>query len=63
MLQYFYNRLIEEEMRKAVYPYFTLLSNSSSEVIRKNKLAAQNILEMQNKRLFTVLDLIEDDFM
>jgi hypothetical protein len=61
VLQYFYNRLIEEEIRKAVYPYFTLLSNSSSEVIRKNKLAAQNILEMQNKRLFTVLDLIEDD--
>ena len=62
VLQYFYNRLIEEETRKTVYPYFTLLSNSSSEVIRKNKLAVQNILEMQNKRLFTVLDLIEDDF-
>lgn len=61
VLKYLYKRLIEEDDLQAIKPYFVLLSYSTPEIIQKNKLRVQNVLEMQNSLLYATIDLIEDD--
>lgn len=61
VLQCLYNRLIEEETRKALKPYFILLSKSDKDIIRKNRLSIENIIEMQNYRIFRIIDLINSN--
>lgn len=61
ILQCFYNKLIENITIYAINPYFKLLSKVDREVILKNKLAIQNIIEMENSIILRIVELLDSD--
>jgi len=58
VIESLYN-LLTEEVRGAIIPYFTILNRCEKEVINNNILYIQSIVEMQNRIILALFDLID----
>ncbi|MRZ79438.1 hypothetical protein GKD14_10405 [Paeniclostridium sordellii] len=61
VLQCLYKQIIEETNRGASNAYFTLLTRCDKDIVSKNRLSIQNIIEIREIIMFYIIDLLDNE--